>query len=278
MIKIQGTHYMSDFEAKKAMVDAGKLLEQKGYVIATDGSLSVRVGPNALWVTVQDARKGDMTQDMMVKTDLDGKPLFGAREKELPEELRIHLKLYRENPEIRAVVHGYPPLATALGIEGIQIEQADFTKTLRKLGIVPVVPYTGGDSDAQSVGLLSARAKGVLFQNNGCMAWGKTPLEGVDLLDSMEYYGKIRSSFPRKESTPVLKGVTELVRPDRLLHRSNDPLYFSQQTSDVVHRTNTKPITALAPVKQETSGKATEKSKADVMAQVVCKTMESFQV
>ena len=52
---IQGVRYLSDFEAKKAMTDVGKRMAEKGYVIASDGSLSVRVGPNAVWITVGDS-------------------------------------------------------------------------------------------------------------------------------------------------------------------------------------------------------------------------------
>lgn len=271
MIKIQGNHYMSDFEAKKAMTEAGRLMEEKGYVIATDGSLSVKTGPNALWVTVEDARKNAMTQDMMVKVDLDGKSVFGARDKTLPEELKIHLKLYRENPDIRAVIHGYPPLATAMGIRGMGIEQAGFTKTLRKLGKVPVIPYTGGDRDAQAVSLLSGSSKGVLLQNNGCMAWGVTPFEALDMLEAMEYYGKVIERFEEisrpaeSQKIPVkLKGVTELTKPGQM-KESSKPEFFSEETSDVIHCTINRK-------------EKPEKSKEDVMAEVVRKTMQNFHL
>ena len=49
---IQGVTYLSDFEAKKAIMEMARRLEAKGWLVAGDGSMSVRVGPQAVWVTV----------------------------------------------------------------------------------------------------------------------------------------------------------------------------------------------------------------------------------
>lgn len=54
---IQGVTYLSDFEAKKAIMEMARRLEAKGWLVAGDGSMSVRVGPQAVWVTVAGADK-----------------------------------------------------------------------------------------------------------------------------------------------------------------------------------------------------------------------------
>ena len=310
MIKIQGSQYPSDFEAKKAMTEVGKQMAAKGYGVASDGSLSVRVGPNAVWMTADDSRKGNLTQDMIVKVDLDGKPMLGARGKTLPEEMRIHLKIYREHPEIRAVVHGYPPKAVAMGIRGVGIVSAGFTKTLRKLGDVPVVPYTGGDQDAQTVSGCVPAHRGVLLQNNGCMAWGNTPAEAFSMLEAMEYYGAVISAsggyaeaeapgHPKEnaaeisvqeERLPKLNGVTGLVRPGERPGRREGTPVISGLTSDVIHNTesvarkqNAVPEAVRIPgtpkkAMDKVSNKATDKPKEEVMAEVVRRTVQGFQL
>ena len=45
---IQGVAYLSDFEAKKAIIEMARRLEAKGLLVAGDGSMSVRVGPQAV--------------------------------------------------------------------------------------------------------------------------------------------------------------------------------------------------------------------------------------
>ena len=37
---IQGVTYLSDFEAKKAIIEAARRMEAKGFLVAGDGSLS----------------------------------------------------------------------------------------------------------------------------------------------------------------------------------------------------------------------------------------------
>ena len=59
---IQGVTYLSDFEAKKAIIEAARRMEAKGFLVAGDGSLSVRVGPSAVWVTIAGADKAALTR------------------------------------------------------------------------------------------------------------------------------------------------------------------------------------------------------------------------
>ena len=96
---IQGVTYLSDFEAKKAIMEMARRLEAKGWLVAGDGSMSVRVGPQAVWVTVAGADKAALTQDMLVRVDMNGKAMLSAKPKPLPEDLPIHLKIYQENED-----------------------------------------------------------------------------------------------------------------------------------------------------------------------------------
>ena len=103
---IQGVTYLSDFEAKKAIMEMARRLEAKGWLVAGDGSMSVRVGPQAVWVTVAGADKAALTQDMLVRVDMNGKAMLSAKPKPLPEDLPIHLKIYQENENAQCVMHG----------------------------------------------------------------------------------------------------------------------------------------------------------------------------
>lgn len=115
---IQGVSYLSDFEAKKAIIETARRLESKGFLTAGDGSLSVRVGPNAVWVTVDGADKAALTQDMLVRVDLNGKANLSARPKPLGDDLPIHLKIYRESENVQCVIHVYPPAPRCSAVRG----------------------------------------------------------------------------------------------------------------------------------------------------------------
>ena len=79
MMTIQGKKYPSDFEAKKAILEIGKRMYNKGFVAANDGNISCKVGPNVIWTTPTGVSKGFMTMDMLVKMDFNGKILAGNR-------------------------------------------------------------------------------------------------------------------------------------------------------------------------------------------------------
>ena len=121
---IQGVTYLSDFEAKKAIMEMARRLEAKGWLVAGDGSMSVRVGPQAVWVTVAGADKAALTQDMLVRVDMNGKAMLSAKPKPLPEDLPIHLKIYQENENAQCVMHTYPACAAVMGMQGQTVQHS----------------------------------------------------------------------------------------------------------------------------------------------------------
>lgn len=225
MVTIQGNRFMSDFEAKKAMIEIGRRMDQKGYSIAGDGSLSVRTGPNAIWITTAGADKGNLTQDMFVKVGMDGKQVMSARSKELPGELSWHLKIYQEKPEVKAILQAYPPAANARAIKGQAMAAASYTGAVQRLGAVPVV------CAAEQIGQAVRTGFGALAAGAGCIAWGETPLEAYHFMEAMEYHavmdaclagagagnvfsgGGCLAGAQTAEVAGTFKGVTALVRP-----------------------------------------------------------------
>ncbi len=108
-------------------MEMARRLEAKGWLVAGDGSMSVRVGPQAVWVTVAGADKAALTQDMLVRVDMNGKAMLSAKPKPLPEDLPIHLKIYQENENAQCVMHTYPACAAVMGMQGQTVQPAAFS-------------------------------------------------------------------------------------------------------------------------------------------------------
>lgn len=188
---IQGVTYLSDFEAKKAIIEMARRLEAKGFLVAGDGSLSVRVGPAAVWVTIAGADKAALTQDMLVRVDLNGKAMLSAKPKPLPEDLPVHLKIYQENENVQCVMHTYPACAAVMGMQGQSVQPAAFSPAVRALGRIQLLPAQSPEALAQAVSLLCRTDKGVLLENDGCMTWGKTPADASHLVEALDYYAAV---------------------------------------------------------------------------------------
>ena len=197
---IQGVNYPSDFEAKKAIIAVAAKLEAKGFLVAGDGSLSVRVGPNAIWITVEGADKSALQQDQLVRIDLSGKQMATNKPRPLGEDLPIHLRIYRENETVEAVVHAYPVCASVLGIQGTGVEAAAFSPAVRKMGRLQLLPGRDAQSQAESVGMLCRTDRGVLLQNDGCMSWGKSLAEAAQTVEALDYYCKVKKCMGQSKA------------------------------------------------------------------------------
>ncbi|HEY8529929.1 MAG TPA: class II aldolase/adducin family protein [Paenibacillaceae bacterium] len=197
--------YLSDFEAKKWIIEIGRRMYAKNFVAANDGNISVRTGPNAIWATPTGVSKGFMTPDMLVKLDLNGKVLSGKNRPS--SEIKMHLRVYKENPEVRAVVHAHPVVATSYAIAGISLERALSSEAVVLLGKVPVAPYAtpGTEEVAESIAPYCRDYNAVLLANHGALTWGRDPLEAYFRMESLEHYA-LMSLYTGE----VLKKVNEL--------------------------------------------------------------------
>lgn len=192
MITIQNVKYMSDFEAKKAIIDIGKRMYIKGFVAANDGNISCKVGPSTIWTTPTGVSKGFMTPDMLVKIDLiSGKVIMGNRKPS--SELKMHLRVYEENPEVMAVTHAHPMVATSFAIAGISLDRAVLPEAVVQLGSVPIARYAtpGTQEVPDSIAPYCKTHNGVLLANHGALSWGKDVFEAFYRLESIEYYATI---------------------------------------------------------------------------------------
>ena len=191
MITIKGIQYMSDFEAKKAIIEVGKRMYAKGFVAANDGNISCKVGPDAIWTTCTGVSKGFMTQDMLVKMNLEGKNLQGSRKPS--SEVKMHIRVYRENQEVMAVTHAHPPVATSFAIAGISLDKAVLPEAVVQLGTVPIARYAtpGTQEVPDSIAPFCKDYNGVLLANHGALSWGNDLFQAFYRLESIEYYAQI---------------------------------------------------------------------------------------
>jgi len=188
---MQKNKYNSDFEAKSIICEIGKRMYNRNYVAANDGNISVKVGPNAIWCTPTGISKGYMTPDMLVKMDLSGKILSGKYKPS--SEVKMHLRVYNENPEVNAVCHAHPPVATSFAIAGIQLDKAILPEAVVLLGTVPVAPYAtpGTQEVPDSIAPYCKSHNAVLLANHGALTWGADPIEAYHRMESLEHYALI---------------------------------------------------------------------------------------
>ena len=183
--------YPSDREARLAILDTGRRIYERGFVAANDGNLSVKVSENAVWATPTGVSKGSMTEDMLVKLDLDGNVLEGSRRPS--SEIKMHLRIYREDPSVGGVAHAHPPFSTTYAAAGLPLDQALIQETVVLLGTVPVAPYAapGSAQLAESVAPFCRTHSALLLEHHGLVTWGKSLEQAYFFLESAEGLARV---------------------------------------------------------------------------------------
>ncbi len=178
-------------EAKKAIIDIGRRMYQKGFVAANDGNISVRIGKNEILTTPTGVSKGFMKKKMLVITDLDGNMLKGTYKPS--SELKTHLRAYKEDSQLRSVCHAHPPYCVACSVLGENIDAPIIAEAVLSLGSIPVLPYAelGSFQIPNLIAPYIHSHNGVILGNHGAVSWGDNPYAAFYRLESMEFYAQI---------------------------------------------------------------------------------------
>ena len=176
-----------DKTATAEIVEIGKRMYRNGYAPANAGNISIRINENEIWTTPSGVSKGFLSEEVLVKTTLDGTVLCGSSKPS--SELKMHLSLYRAFPEIRAVVHAHPPVATAFAVAGMSLDQAYLQEMVVQLGVIPVVPYAlpGTEILAEKVAEYCHAYNGLLLEHHGAVTWGNTAEQAFYKMESIEH-------------------------------------------------------------------------------------------
>lgn len=170
----------------------GKLLYDRGYVAANDGNLSLKVEPERLLVTPSGVSKGRMTPDMLLLTDLNGNVLEGDRHPS--SETKMHLAVYRNRSDVRAVVHAHPAVSTAFAVCRQGLEEPYLAELIVGLGSVPCTPsfaMLSTDEVPNSIVPYLADHNAVLLANHGALTWGSDIWQAFDRMETVEHTAKI---------------------------------------------------------------------------------------
>jgi len=173
------------------IVEVGRRMYARGYTASNDGNISVRVGDNRLLMTPKSVCKGFMTPDMMCVTDLAGKKIQGDRDPS--SEMLMHLEVYRQRPDVNAVVHAHPPTATGFAVAGIPLDRAVLAEVLTTLGSIPLAEYAT-PSTAELPDAVRKYIKahdGMLLANHGALTVGGDLFSAYYKMETIEHFAKI---------------------------------------------------------------------------------------
>ena len=173
------------------IVEVGRRMYARGYTASNDGNISVRYGADRLLMTPKSVCKGFMSPDMMCVTDLEGRKLQGDRDPST--EMLMHLEVYRQRPDVQAVVHAHPPIATGFAVAGIPLDRAVLAEVLTTLGSIPIAEYATPSTMElpAAVGKYIKAHDGMLLANHGALTVGADLFGAYFKMETIEHFAKI---------------------------------------------------------------------------------------
>ncbi|MGA5648231.1 aldolase [Streptomyces seoulensis] len=182
-------------EARREIVRVGTSLFARGYVHASAGNISARIGDSHL-ITPTDAALGFLEPERLALVDADGRQLTGDR---ASKTLTLHRRIYAADSSARFIVHTHSTHLVGLTLAGVwhadDVLPPITPYYVMKVGHVPLVPYHR-PGDPRVADLVTARiaeraARGthiraVLLDRLGPVVWGPDAASALAVLEELE--------------------------------------------------------------------------------------------
>lgn len=176
---------------RREIVAVCRRLYEHGLIAGPDGNVSVRIAPDRILVTPAGMSKVDVREHDLVELDLDGNRVRGSRR--ASSEVAMHLRAYRRRPDVDAVVHAHPPVATGFAVAGESFEACVLPEMIFQVGWVPLVPYAtpGTEELADRCEPYLVEHDAFLMANHGATTLGRTLVSAHQRMESLEHTARI---------------------------------------------------------------------------------------
>jgi L-fuculose-phosphate aldolase len=181
---------MEESQARKTIIEIGKLMYERSYVVSNDGNVSIRLDENRVMASPTMTCKGRMTEEGLAITDMEGKAL---NDKKASSELAMHLLIYKMRPDVQAVCHAHPPHGSAFAVAGLAIDQPILSEVILGLGCVPLTAYGTPSTDELTDAMkpFVTHHNALLMANHGAVSYGNDLWQAFDRLETLEHTAKI---------------------------------------------------------------------------------------
>jgi L-fuculose-phosphate aldolase len=207
-------------ELRRLIVRACRALAQRELVAATDGNLSARLPLGNFLITPSGVSKAMIEESSLLICDRTGNRVRG--DGFISSEIRLHLAAYRERPEIGAVIHAHPIVASAFTYAGMEklLLGPILPEVVAQIGPIPTAPYAtpGTQELAEKAAPLLREHDVVLLAQHGAVTLGPDPWSAYLRMEKLEQGAKIiKAAYELAGSAAGIRRLTpsqvkELVR------------------------------------------------------------------
>ena len=207
---------MEYMEIREQICDICHKMWQQGWVAANDGNISVKLPDGNFLATPTGISKSFITPEKLVIINDKGEVLSGLPDYKPSSEIKMHMRCYRERPDVGAVVHAHPATATGFAVAGKSMDEYSMIETVIAIGSIPLTPYGTPSTDEvpDAITPYLQEHDVMLLQNHGALTVGCDLITAYYRMETLELYAKISLV------AHLLGGAKEIDKPqiDKLLY------------------------------------------------------------
>ena len=183
----------SEAELRSAIVECGKICYDRRLLTSNDGNISVRLGNSQVLITPTGVSKGRLVLEDAMVINLSGNIEQSKAGYQPSSETPMHLEVYKQRPNVRAVIHAHPVFATALTVAGLEFPDDILPEGTLLLGEVPISAYVtpSSDEDAEAIHPLIGSHDAILLRQHGTLTVGRDLEEALILLERLEHVAEV---------------------------------------------------------------------------------------
>jgi L-fuculose-phosphate aldolase len=195
-----------EHEHRADICTVGRWMYERGFIVAGDGNLSVRLDAERSLTTPTGMNKGMLNPEDLVITDLEGRQLTGERK--VSSELAMHLLFYGMRPDVNAICHAHPPTATGFATAGRALDQALLPEVIIGLGQIPLVRYASPGTPELSAALETyvPHYDALLLANHGAVTCGPDLLTAFFRMETIEHFARVTLAAELAGEPKLLSG------------------------------------------------------------------------
>jgi L-fuculose-phosphate aldolase len=183
----------NEADLRRKIVEAGGRLHARFFVASNDGNISARLSEDRYLITPTNVNKGDLTPEHLLLVDGQGQVLSGTMRP--TSEMKMHLAIYRQRADVKAVVHAHPPAATGFAACRIRLDQdVLLPEVIFSLGRIGFAEYGTPTTEEipQAVEKEIANCEALLLANHGALTVGEEVLAAYYRMEVLEMYARVR--------------------------------------------------------------------------------------
>lgn len=174
---------------RNQLIEIGKKLYLKNLTSATSGNLSIRTD-DGIYITATGSVLGDLSEKDIVLLDYAGDEISEGK---ASSEKMLHVEIYKQRPDIRAIVHTHPVYLTTFAACHIPLNEPIMAESILYFEDIPVAEYAMPSSlklVENTVKCLQNKDV-VLMANHGAIAIADTIEHAFLKMETAEYYANV---------------------------------------------------------------------------------------